>query len=272
MIDFTKSPLLMGVVNVTPDSFSDGGQFLDTDKAIEHALKLLEEGADILDIGGESTRPGAAPVTPDEEQVRVLPVIEGIKKRNPDACVSIDTRHANTMQKAVNKGADIINDISALTHDPESLNQVAQLQKPVILMHMQGTPETMQDKPEYGDVVEDVFKFLEGRIAACIDAGIAQNNIICDPGIGFGKTLEDNLKLLKNIKKFHDLNCPVLLGASRKSFIEKICPDTPADERLPGSLAAALWGLEQRVQIFRVHDVVETKQAFAIVQGILSAD
>ena len=272
MIDFTKGPLIMGVVNVTPDSFSDGGKFLDVDKAVEHALQLKEEGADILDIGGESTRPGAQAVSPEEEQQRVLPVIEGIRKALKDVCISIDTRHADTMQKAVKSGVNIINDISALTHESESLNVVVQSQIPVILMHMQGTPETMQSKPQYDDVVTEVFEYLAQRIEVCKQAGVAQNNIICDPGIGFGKTLENNLKLLKNIKKFHELGCPILLGASRKSFIEKIIPNTPAEERLSGSIAAALWGLEQGMQIFRVHDVAQTRQAFAVHQGIFNAD
>lgn len=271
MIDFNKSPLLMGVVNVTPDSFSDGGEFLDTDKAVTHALKLLDEGADILDIGGESTRPGAVIVTPEEEQARILPVIQAIKEKQPKAVISVDTRNANTMQKAIGSGADIINDISALTHDAESLNVVSKAQIPVILMHMQGTPNTMQDRPQYDDVVEEVFTFLKTRIAVCVEAGIERAKIICDPGIGFGKTLEDNLKILKNLDKFHELNCPIILGASRKSFIEKIVLGTPAEDRLAGSLATAIQGLSQGVQIFRVHDVKETHQAFKVWQAVTSS-
>jgi dihydropteroate synthase len=255
-------------VNVTPDSFSDGGNFLNTEKAVSHALRLLEEGADILDIGGESTRPNAEPVLPAEEERRILPVIEAIKKQVPKAVVSVDTRHASTMQKAIECSADIINDISALSHDDESLDVVSKAQIPVILMHMQGTPETMQDRPHYDDVIEDVFEFLKARIEVCVAAGIDHSKIIADPGIGFGKTLEDNLKILKNLDKFHDLNCPILLGASRKSFIEKLCPNTPADKRLAGSIAAAIHGLEQGVQLFRVHDVKETKQAFKVWQAM----
>ncbi len=268
MIDFTKGPLIMGVVNVTPDSFSDGGNFLDPQLAINHGLKLLEEGADILDIGGESTRPNAKAVTPEEEQRRILPVIEGLKKIKPEALISVDTRHATTMQKAIDKGVDIVNDISALTHDPKSLSVVSKAQVPVILMHMQGTPDMMQIRPSYDDVVQEIYDYLQDRITACVAAGIDRKMIICDPGIGFGKTLEDNLKILKNINKFSSLECPVLLGASRKSFIEKICPNTPADQRLAGSLAAAIHGVGQGVQIFRVHDVKETKQAFAVWQAI----
>lgn len=264
-------PILMGVVNVTPDSFSDGGAFLDVGKAVAHAQKLEAEGADILDIGGESTRPGAQAVSAEEEQLRILPVIEGIKKAGIKARISVDTRNAETMQKAIDKGVDIINDISALTHDIESLNVVSKAQVDVVLMHMQGTPETMQNKPAYKDVVEEVYDFLTVRREACLAAGMRREKIICDPGIGFGKTLEDNLKLLNNLEKFHHLQCPVLLGASRKSFIEKICPDTAADQRLAGSLAAAIRGLEQGVQIFRVHDVQETKQAFEVFQAMKAA-
>jgi dihydropteroate synthase len=265
MIDFKKDPpLIMGVVNVTPDSFSDGGDFLDTQAAINHGLKLLDEGADILDIGGESTRPGALAVPPQDEQARILPVIEGLKKASSNCVISVDTRHADTMQKAIDRGVDIINDISALTHDLKSIDVVSKAQIPVILMHMQGTPETMQNKPKYDDVVQEIYDYLAARIEVCESRGIARHNIIVDPGIGFGKTLEDNLKVLKNLNKFQQLGCTVLLGASRKSFIEKICPDTPPEQRLAGSLAAAIQGLEQGVQIFRVHDVRETKQAFAV--------
>ncbi len=259
-----KHPLIMGVVNVTPDSFSDGGQFIDTDKAVAHGLRILEEGADILDIGGESTRPNAVPVTPEQEQARILPVIEGIKAVAPNAVISVDTRNANTMQKSIECGADIINDISALTHDSEALNVISKAQIPVILMHMQGTPETMQDNPTYNNIIEEIYQYLENRIKACEQSGIARHMIAVDPGIGFGKTLEDNLKILNNLKKFKDLEVAFLLGASRKSFIEKICPNTPAQDRLAGSLAAAIKGVEAGVQIFRVHDVAETRQAFDV--------
>ena len=274
MIDFcsliSRRPLLMGVVNVTPDSFSDGGEFLDSEAAISHALKLMEEGVDILDIGGESTRPGAEAVTIEEEQRRVLPVIKGVRKAGCKTPISIDTRHSDTMRKALQYGADIVNDISALVHDNESLSVVSEAQIPVILMHMQGSPETMQNSPEYDDVVEAVYAFLEERIERCTQAGIDQKKIIVDPGIGFGKTLEDNLKLLKNIDKFHKLKCPVLLGASRKSFIEKICPHTYPQDRLPGSIAAMLSAYQKGVQIFRVHDVADSRQALGVWGAIQS--
>lgn len=268
MIDFSKGPYLMGVLNVTPDSFSDGGDFYNTDAAIQQALKLVEEGAHILDIGGESTKPGAKPVTIEEEQSRVLPVLTALKEKGVNALISVDTRNADTMQKAIAAGADIINDVSSLTHDPKSLSVVSKAQIPVMLMHMQGTPETMQNAPTYNDVVDDIIAYLSARITACETAGMARHNIIIDPGIGFGKTLEDNLNILKNLDKFHDLGCAVLLGASRKSFIEKLCPNTPAKDRLAGSIVAAIQGLGQGVQIFRVHDVAQTKQAFTVWQAM----
>ncbi len=266
MVD--KPYQLMGIVNVTPDSFSDGGHYLDSEKAVAHAIKLVEEGADILDIGGELTRPGADIITPDEEQSRVIPVIKKLRQNGIKTPISIDTRNSETMKLAVHAGANIINDISALSHDPQSLLVTAQLGIPVILMHMQGTPQTMQKNPMYINVVDDVYIFFEKRIHDCIAAGIKQENITIDVGIGFGKTLADNLLLLKNLNRFHDLGCPILLGTSRKSFIEKICPKSNADERLGGSITSALMGLQQDVQILRIHDVKQTKQAFDVWQAI----
>ncbi len=259
-------PLIMGIVNVTPDSFSDGGQFYDPESAIAHGRQLAAEGADILDIGGESTRPGAEPVSPEEEMRRVLPVVEGL--RDCGKTISIDTRHAVTMQAAVEAGAGMINDVTALQGDPDSLAVAAAAKVPVCLMHMQGDPQTMQDSPQYGDIVDDVKAFLAGRAEACLKAGISGGSIFIDPGIGFGKTLDHNLVLLHRIGEFADLGYKVLLGASRKSFIEKICPDTPADRRLPGSLAAALWGAGQGVDMLRVHDVAATQQALAVQSAI----
>ncbi len=269
--NFNKSPAVMGVVNVTPDSFSDGGSFMDSEHAVDHALKLIEEGADILDIGGESTKPGAKPVLPDEEQKRVLPVINLLKKRGCSVPISIDTRHADTMQKAVDLGCDIINDISALSYDPKSINVVCDAQIPVILMHSKGLPSTMQDSPSYDDVMAEVYSYLEGRIKFCLGAGVELKNIVVDPGIGFGKRLEDNLSLIRNIHHFEALNCPVLLGASRKSFISDICPNTPPEDRLTGSLAAVLSALDSGVKIFRVHDVAQTVQAISVWQAIRSS-
>jgi dihydropteroate synthase len=267
-IPFART-LVMGIVNVTPDSFSDGGRYLDSGAAVAHALQLEAEGADLLDIGGESTRPGAEPVDAEEECRRVLPVIEAIVKQ-ARAPVSIDTRKSEVMLRAADAGARIINDVSALAHDQGSLSAAAQTKLPVILMHAQGDPRTMQNDPRYDDVVLDVYDWLEARVAACEQAGIPRDRLIVDPGIGFGKTLAHNLSLLASLSIFHGLGCPVLLGASRKTFIGKLLGVRPSD-RLPGSLAAALVGAEQGAQIVRVHDVAATRQALAVWAGAAAA-
>ena len=264
-------PRIMGVVNVTPDSFFDGDQFDDASMAIDHARRLVEEGADILDIGGESTRPGSDPVPLDEELARVLPVIEGLAGK-VDARLSIDTRKAEVMRRALAAGVDIVNDVSALTYDPESLSIVAQAGVPVVLMHAQGDPKTMQDDPVYEDVVLDVFDYLEARIEACLRAGIAREKIVVDPGIGFGKTLDHNLTLLSHLSLLHGLGLPVLVGASRKSFIGHLTGAKSADQRLPGSLAAAVHAVSQGAQIVRVHDVAETRQALQLWLGAAIGD
>jgi dihydropteroate synthase len=260
---------IMGVVNVTPDSFSDGGRYLAADAAIAHGLRLEAEGADILDIGGESTRPGAEPLGIEDECRRVLPVIEGLAAR-ARVPLSIDTRNAEVMHRAVLSGARIINDVSALAHDPQSLEVAAATGVPVVLMHAQGDPRTMQRNPVYDDVVLDVYDVLEARIEACEKAGIPRERLVVDPGIGFGKTLAHNLALLGALSIFHGLGCAVLLGASRKSFIGKLT-GAQADDRLPGSLAAALLGAAQGVQILRVHDVAATRQALAVWEGSCGA-
>ncbi|MBC7286237.1 dihydropteroate synthase [Hoeflea sp.] len=267
---FDKAPYIMGVVNVTPDSFSDGGVFYDPDRAIAHGLQLAEDGADILDIGGESTRPNAAPVTPQEEIDRVLPVIEGLN--GCGKIISIDTRNAATMRAALKAGVTMINDVTALQGDADSLAVAAKSNAAICLMHMQGDPRTMQNSPRYGDVVAEVKEFLAGRIGVCEVAGIERSRLVIDPGIGFGKTLGHNLALLSHINSFDELGVPVLLGLSRKSFISAIFPDTPPTERLPGSLAGALWGLQQGASIFRVHDVAATRQAFAVFEAISAAE
>lgn len=261
----------MGVVNITPDSFSDGGQFLAPDAAVNHAKHLVEEGADILDIGGESTRPGAEVVFPSDEQNRILPVILGIKKELPDTLISVDTRNASTMEAALKAGADIINDVSALTYDSDSLSVVVTAQVPVMLMHAQGTPDVMQDNPHYRDPVSEVFEYLKERKAVCLKAGIKQENIILDPGIGFGKRLEDNLVLLKSFDRFRELESPLLIGTSRKSFIEKLCPNTLPQDRLSGSVASMLMVVQAGVDIVRVHDVRETRQALTVWKAINDA-
>lgn len=258
-------PILMGVVNVTPDSFSDGGQFLKPEDAVAHGRRLIEEGAHILDIGGESTRPGAEPVSADEEIARVVPVIEGLK--GCKAVLSVDARRTEVMRAALQAGATMINDVQALQADG-ALELVADSKASVCLMHMKGEPGTMQDNPQYEDVVAEVYEFLQERMAACEAAGIPKDRIIVDPGVGFGKTLDHNLDLLHNIQKFHTLGVPVLVGASRKRFIEAIDSGAESGQRLPGSLAAALWGMLNGVQIFRVHDVAETRQAFQVFQAI----
>jgi dihydropteroate synthase len=256
-------PRIMGIVNVTPDSFSDGGRWLDAEAAVAHGLRLEAEGADILDIGGESTRPGAEPIGADEELRRVIPVIAALAKR-ARALISVDTRHAAVMRRAADAGAAIINDVAALGHDPDAVGVAAEAGLPVVLMHAQGDPRTMQLDPRYEDVVLDVYDWLAARVAACVAAGIPRERIVVDPGIGFGKTVDHNLALIAGLGTLHGLGCPILLGASRKGFIGRLAGGVPAGERLPGSLAAALVAAAQGVQILRVHDVAATRQALTV--------
>ncbi len=258
-----SSPRIMGIVNVTPDSFSDGGRLGDAQAAIDHALRLEDEGADILDIGGESTRPGSDAVDLDEERRRIMPVIEGLSGR-VEALISVDTRKAHMMRDAVSAGADIVNDVSALTYDGESLETVAALGMPVVLMHALGDPKTMQDNPVYDDVQLDVFDYLEARIDAAVRAGVARQKIIVDPGIGFGKTLEHNLDLIRGLSLLHGLGVPVLFGASRKRFIGTLTGVEDADGRVLGSVGAALAAVAQGAQIVRVHDVKATREALQV--------
>jgi len=259
-------PRIMGVVNVTPDSFSDGGLYASTGEALAHARALAGAGADIVDIGGESTRPGSDPVSETEEAGRVLPVIEGV--RDTGALICVDTRKSGIMWQAAVAGARIINDVSALTHDPESLQAAAGTGLPVVLMHAQGDPKTMQDEPVYSDVLLEVYDTLAARIAACERAGIERAKLAADPGIGFGKTLEHNLAILSGLSLLHGLGVGVLLGVSRKRFIGALGDETDARAREPGSLAAALAALNQGVQILRVHDVAAARQAFTIWSAI----
>lgn len=256
-------PRIMGIVNVTPDSFSDGGSFLAEQAAIDHGLRLAEEGADILDIGGESTRPGSDTVAVHEELRRVMPVIEGLRART-DVAISIDTRKSEVMRRAAAAGVDILNDVSALTHDPAALETAASTGLPVMLMHAQGDPKTMNDNPQYSDVVLDVFDFLESRIHACEAAGIPKAKLVVDPGIGFGKHLPHNVAVLSAMSLYHGLGVPVLLGASRKKLIGQLCNVEDAKDRVPGSIGAALHSVAQGVQIVRVHDVAATRQALAV--------
>jgi dihydropteroate synthase len=259
-------PRIMGIVNVTPDSFSDGGRWLDPGAAVAHGLRLEAEGADIIDIGGESTRPGAEPVGLDEELGRVIPVIQALAKK-VRVPISIDTRNAHVMRRAADAGARIVNDVAALGYDPDSMRVAADRGLPVVLMHAQGDPRTMQVDPRYDDVVLDVYDWLEARIAACEAAGIGRARIIVDPGIGFGKRSEHNLEIMARLALLHATGCGVLLGISRKSLIGAFNRTEPKD-RVPGSLAGALQALGQGVQIFRVHDVAETRQAITLWQAI----
>lgn len=263
-------PRLMGIVNATPDSFSDGGHHATTNAAVDHALRLEDEGADILDIGGESTRPGAEPVPSDEEVRRVVPVVERLAART-NARLSVDTRNARVMSAALDSGAHIVNDVSALTHDPASLECVASRDVPVILMHAQGDPRTMQQNPQYGDVVAEVATYLAERRDACIAAGIAAEHIALDPGIGFGKTMAHNLTLMNSLDAICALGSPVLVGASRKGFIGHLSGVPLATDRVNGSVAAALAAVMRGVQIVRVHDVKATREALAVWQAIADA-
>jgi dihydropteroate synthase len=262
-------PQVMGVINVTPDSFSDGGDRFDVGRAVDDGLAMVEAGAAILDVGGESTRPGSAPVEADEELRRVLPVVRGLA--GAGAPVSIDTRRARVMAAALDAGARIVNDVTALAGDPDSLALVAARQVPVVLMHMRGEPRTMQADPSYDDAPRDVYDALAERVAACEAAGIARARIAVDPGIGFGKTAAHNLEILDRMALYQGLGCAVLLGVSRKSFIGKLSTGEAPKQRLPGSLAAALAGLERGVQIIRAHDVAETMQAIAVWRAIETA-
>lgn len=258
----------MGVVNVTPDSFSDGGRFFDEAAAVSHARKLLADGADILDIGGESTRPGAEPVGEAEETRRVVPLIAAIRAESR-VPVSIDTMKPAVARSAVAAGATIWNDVTALRGAPESLDMAAELGCEVVLMHMQGEPRTMQENPRYGDVVAEVGDFLAGRAEAAMAAGVTRERISVDPGVGFGKTLAHNLALLAELRVLDGLGFPIVLGVSRKRFIQAIdAAAKDAEGRLGGSLAAALWGAEHGAAVLRVHDVRETVQALAVRAAI----
>lgn len=258
-------PRILGIVNVTPDSFSDGGAHDTTDAAVAHGLRLVEEGADALDIGGESTRPGSAEVPADEELRRVLPVIERLA-RDTQVPISIDTSKPEVMRAAVAAGAGLINDVYALRRDG-ALEAAADLRVPVILMHMLGEPRSMQDAPHYDDVVADVHRFLADRIFACEMAGIAKKHIVVDPGFGFGKTLDHNLVLLANLARFVDLGVPVLAGLSRKRSIGEIT-GRDVQARVHGSVAAHLLAAERGAMLLRVHDVAATRDALAVWQAL----
>ncbi|MCF6288525.1 MAG: dihydropteroate synthase [Proteobacteria bacterium] len=260
----------MGVINVTPDSFYDGGKFNSTNKALIQAIKLISQGADIIDVGGESTRPGAEETTMQTEISRVVPVIAELRKQNPYITISIDTSKAQVMQAAIIAGANFINDVNALQNDG-CVELVAQANLPVCLMHKQGQPKTMQQQPKYTNVLDEVMAFLQHRVSVCLAAGIKQENIILDPGIGFGKALEHNLTLLRNIKQLKSLGYPVLLGVSRKALIGEILNQQVAD-RLYGSLAVAQFAVTQGAEILRVHDVKATADILQVASTLLNAN
>ncbi|MGR5093418.1 dihydropteroate synthase [Vibrio maritimus] len=261
------TPQVMGIVNVTPDSFSDGGKFNSVDAALEQVDAMVASGVTIVDVGGESTRPGAPDVELQEELKRVIPVIKAIRERH-DVWISVDTSKAEVMRQAVEVGADIINDVRAL-QEPGALEVAAKAGVPICLMHMQGQPRTMQMNPTYEDLLKDVAEFLQERISACEAAGISHDKLILDPGFGFGKTLEHNYHLLAHLDKFHQFELPILAGMSRKSMIFKLLDKAPAD-CLAGSLACATLAAAKGAQIIRVHDAVETVEAMKIVQMMQS--
>jgi dihydropteroate synthase len=255
----------MGVVNVTPDSFSDGGLFLDEQAAVDHGVRLVEQGAGILDVGGESTRPGAEPVGVEEELRRVVPVVQGLARSAPTAQISIDTSKAAVAQAALAAGATLINDVSAMRADPEMAAVVCDSRADCCLMHMLGEPRTMQRDPRYADVVDDVKAFLQERLAFAVEAGIAEQRIMLDPGIGFGKTREHNLELLRRLNEIVALGRPVVIGTSRKSFLGG-CPA----ERLPGTIATNVIALERGASVFRVHDVAPVAGALEVAAATLT--
>jgi dihydropteroate synthase len=265
-----KQSLIMGILNVTPDSFSDGGKYLEKNTAINHALEMIDQGADIIDIGGESTRPFSDPVSLKEEISRVVPVIEGIRKKS-DICISIDTTKSQVATAALNSGASVINDVSAMEVDPLMVDVALKFDCPLIIMHMKGTPKNMQDDPQYESLISDIKDYLLDRIDFIISKGINPKKIVIDPGIGFGKTVENNFEIINNLKYFTSMDFPVLLGASRKSFIG-ISLNLPEEDRLEGSLAANIIGFQNGAKIFRVHDVAETNKALIIANKIFNSN
>ena len=264
-------PALFGILNVTPDSFSDGGDFLDPEAAARHAELLLDEGADVIDVGGESTRPGSDPVSEEEELRRVVPVVRKLLEARPGAVVSVDTYRARTAEAALDAGASVVNDVTALRGDPRMAALVADAGCPVVLMHMLGEPKTMQREPRYDDVVGEVRHFLEERVEYGNAAGVAAENVILDPGIGFGKTPDHNLSLLRRLDTIVSLGFPVLLGASRKRFLGTITGAEEAKERVFGTVATTVLGYERGAILFRVHDVRANREALAVARAVRAA-
>jgi dihydropteroate synthase len=263
-----SGPVLLGILNVTPDSFSDGGDFLDPEAAAHRAATMLDEGARVVDVGGESTRPGSDPVSPEEEVRRVVPVIERLISDRPGAVVSVDTYRAATAEVALRAGACVVNDVTALRGDRGMAELVAEAGCPVVLMHMKGEPKTMQREPRYGDVVREVRDFLAERAEFAVSAGVKPENIIVDPGIGFGKTLDHNLALLRELEVIADLGFPVLVGASRKRFLGEITGVEEARDRVFGTVATTLLAYERGASLFRVHDVRASREALAVAEAV----
>ena len=262
-----RETLVMGIVNVTPDSFSDGGKFFSPEVAISHASKLITQGADIIDIGGESTRPGAEQVSESKELKRVIPVIEKIRNDNPTILISIDTTKASVAKHAVEAGADIINDVSGLSFDNNMIGIVESFNIPIVIMHMKGNPQNMQLNPEYKDIVNEILDFFKMKIKIAIQSGINRSMIILDPGIGFGKTVEHNFELLSRLNEFNVLELPIMIGPSRKSFIG-ITLDLPPEDRLEGTAAAVSAGVMNGASIVRVHDVKSMKRVVRIIEKV----
>ena len=270
LLSIEKQSLIMGILNVTPDSFSDGGKYLEKNNAINHALAMIDNGADIIDVGGESTRPFSDPVSLDEEISRVIPVIEGIRKES-DVCISIDTTKSEVATAALDSGASLINDVSAMEVDPLMIDVALKFDCPIIIMHMKGTPKSMQNNPQYESLISDIKDYLQERVDFIVSKGVNSKKIVIDPGIGFGKTVENNFEIINNLNHFTKMGLPVMLGASRKSFIG-ISLDLPEEDRLEGSLAANIIGLQNGAKIFRVHDVAETNKAFVIANKIFNSN
>lgn len=266
-IDFNK-PKIMGILNITPDSFSDGGKFNDLDKSIKYAVQMISDGADIIDIGGESTRPGATTITSKVEISRTIPSIKKLKDKSKKIIISIDTRKPEVMLAGIKNDIDIINDVSGLRYSSKSINVIEKNKIPFVLMHSVKNPKTMQKNINYEDVLLDIYDFFKKKIALCESKKIDKKSIILDPGIGFGKTVKQNLNLISNIALLHSLGCPILLGSSRKSFIGKLHKNALEGKRLGGSLASVFYALSQGVQIFRVHDVFETSQAIKVFNNL----
>jgi dihydropteroate synthase len=273
-LDLSKGPLLMGILNVTPDSFSDGGRYASVEAAVARAETMIAEGADLIDVGGESTRPGADPVTAEEELRRTAPVIEALRARRPSVPISIDTTKSLVARRALEAGASLVNDVSALRDDPSLIRVIREHDVPVVMMHRRGDPRTMQANPVYENVVNEIKDFLSERMDWAVRGGLRPDQFIIDPGIGFGKTTAHNVEILKNLRSFLELEQPLLIGASLKSFIGKIVGEeadpSPTEERVEGTLAAHLWSAAHGAHILRVHDVAAHRRALAVYAKFMS--